>query len=63
MNENDEMIIEAIVAIGQKFDLKILAEGVENNKILDQLKKIKCNTYQGFLRHKPMEMKELKKLL
>ena len=63
MNENDEMIIEAIVAIGQKFDLEILAEGVENSKILYQLKKIKCNTYQGYLAHKPMEMKELKELL
>ncbi len=63
MSENDEMIIEAVVAIGQKFDLEILAEGVENNKILDQLKKIKCNTYQGYLAHKPMEMKELKDLL
>ena len=63
MNENDEMIIEAVVAIGQKFDLEILAEGVESGKILDQLKKIKCNTYQGYLAHKPMKMEELKDLL
>jgi diguanylate cyclase (GGDEF)-like protein/PAS domain S-box-containing protein len=63
MTENDEMIIEAVVAIGQKFDLEILAEGVESGKILDQLKKIKCNTYQGYLAHKPMEMKKLKDLL
>ncbi|TET88430.1 MAG: EAL domain-containing protein, partial [Sulfurovum sp.] len=44
MNENDAMIIEAVVAIGQKFDLEILAEGVESDKTLNRLKKIKCNT-------------------
>ncbi len=63
MNENDEMIIEAVVAIGQKFDLEILAEGVENNETLKHLQNIHCNSYQGYLAHKPMEMKELKKLI
>ena len=63
MNENDEAVIEAVIAIGQKFNLEILAEGVEEKSILNRLKNISCNTYQGYLAHRPMEMKNLKKLL
>ena len=63
MSEDDAMIVDAVVAIGQKFDLEIVAEGVENKRILNHLKNIKCNTYQGYLAHKPMEMKNLKELL
>ena len=63
MNEDDSMIIEAVVAIGQKFHLEILAEGVESSKVLNRIKKIKCNTYQGYFAHKPMELKEFKALL
>ena len=63
MSEDDAMIVDAVVAIGQKFDLEIVAEGVENKHILNHLKNIKCNTYQGYLAHKPMEIKNLKELL
>jgi len=63
MTENNAMIVEAVVAIGHKFNLKILAEGVENDKTLAHLKKIKCTTYQGYLAHKAMEIKELEVLL
>ncbi|HIQ46679.1 MAG TPA: EAL domain-containing protein [Sulfurovum sp.] len=63
MNENDEAVIEAVIAIGQKFNLEILAEGVEETSILNRLKDISCNTYQGYLAHRPMEMKNLKMLL
>jgi len=63
MNEDDEMIIEAVVAIGQKFNLEVLAEGVENNKVLDYLQNIKCNTYQGFYAHRPIALNEFEKIL
>jgi len=63
MNDNDSMIIEAVVAIGQKFHLEILAEGIENAKTLNRIKKIKCDTYQGYFAHKPMEIKEFETLL
>ena len=63
MSENDEAVIEAVIAIGQKFNLEILAEGVEDTKILTRLKNISCNSYQGYLAHPPMEMKKFKKLL
>ena len=63
MNENDEAVIEAVIAIGQKFNLDILAEGVEETSILDRLKNLSCTTYQGYLAHRPMEIEKLKELL
>lgn len=63
MSENDEAVIAAVIAIGQKFNLEVLAEGVEDTEILARLKNISCNSYQGYLAHRPMEMKKLKELL
>ena len=54
--KGDAMIVESVVAIGQKFDLKIIAEGVETPEALAYLKDIKCDTYQGYLVHKPMKL-------
>jgi len=63
MNEDDEMIIEAVVAIGQKFNLEVLAEGVENPETLKYLQDIQCNSYQGFLTHTPIALKEFQALI
>ena len=63
MNEDDEMIIEAVVAIGQKFNLEVLAEGVENAETLAYLQDINCDSYQGFLAHTPIALKEFKALI
>jgi len=63
MSENDEMIIEAVVAIGQKFQLRIVAEGVETTETLNYLKNINCDIYQGFLAHSPVSLKNFEALL
>ena len=63
MNEDDELIIEAVVSIGQKFNLEVLAEGVENNEILKYLKGINCNSYQGHYAHTAIELGKFEALL
>ena len=62
-NKGDAMIVESVVAIGQKFNLKILAEGVETIETLDYLKKINCDAYQGYLGYKPMSLEDFKTIL
>ena len=62
-NKGDAMIVESVVAIGQKFNLKIIAEGVETIEALDYLKEIKCNTYQGYFGYKPMTIEDFTTLL
>ncbi len=63
MNEEDEMIIEAVVSIGQKFNLEVLAEGVESNEILTYLKDINCNSYQGHYAHTAIALGKFESLL
>jgi diguanylate cyclase (GGDEF)-like protein len=52
-DKDNAMIVESIVSIGQKFNLIVLAEGVENAEVLSYLKEIKCDTYQGYYGAKP----------
>ena len=53
-DQGDATIVETVVAIGQKFKLKVLAEGVENSDVLKHLSYMKCDYYQGLYAHKPM---------
>jgi len=63
MSENDESIVGAVVAIGQKFQLRIVAEGVENDEALSYLKDINCDVYQGFFAYTPVALKDFEALL
>ncbi|WP_294953863.1 EAL domain-containing protein [Sulfurovum sp.] len=63
MNTDDEMIVEAVVAIGQKFHLGIVAEGVENKDTLKYLQHVNCDTYQGYLASTAVPLKDFEALL
>ncbi|EIF50948.1 EAL domain-containing protein [Sulfurovum sp. AR] len=62
-SKGDIAIVEAVTAIAQKFNFKVLAEGVENEKTLNALKKLECHAYQGYYAHKPMPIKKFEELL
>ena len=62
-DQGDATIVETVVAIGQKFKLKVLAEGVENSDVLKHLTYMKCNYYQGLYAHKPMPFDDFVALL
>ncbi len=47
-------IVETIIALGQRLDLDIVAEGVENQEQLDALLSLGCSSVQGFLFARPM---------
>ncbi len=52
--DDKKNIIEAIIAIAQKLELAIIAEGVENEMQLAFLKSKNCNLIQGYLFSKPL---------
>ena len=58
-NHEDAVIVSAIISIAKKFDISVLAEGVENIRVLELLKEMSCDTYQGYYAYKPMPLKEL----
>ncbi|WP_456480097.1 EAL domain-containing protein [Nautilia sp.] len=62
-SKKDLAIVETIINFAHKFDLKTIAEGVENKTQVQILKDLNCDYLQGFYFFKPMEFNRLKKLL
>jgi EAL domain-containing protein (putative c-di-GMP-specific phosphodiesterase class I) len=52
-DENDEIITQTIISIGQKFGLDVIAEGVETDEQFEKLLSIGCHLFQGYLFAKP----------
>ncbi len=48
VDKGDEAIVSAIVTLGHRLGLKIVAEGVELEEQYDILRKLKCNEIQGY---------------
>ena len=52
-------IVKAAVDLAHTLDLKIVAEGVEDEKTLDLLANMGCDYAQGFYMAKPMPSDDL----
>ena len=48
----------AMIVLGQKLGLQVVAEGVETRQQLAELRSIGCDAYQGFLQSKPLPANE-----
>lgn len=62
-SSNDTAIILAIINIGNALNLKVIAEGVENENQLAFLKEHKCTEIQGFYFSKPLTADEMAEVL
>jgi len=62
-DKDDVEITKAINALGHTLGFKVLAEGVENQQQLDFLQNIGCDTYQGYIKSKPLPADEFVALL
>jgi EAL domain-containing protein (putative c-di-GMP-specific phosphodiesterase class I) len=54
-NAEAEIIVETLICLGLKLGIKICAEGIENQAMLDFVKKCGCHLGQGYLFSKPVE--------
>ena len=59
----NQIIAESIISLCQSLGLRAIAEGFETSEQMDWLKKIGCDTGQGFYFAKPMTAAEATKLL
>jgi len=50
----DIAIASAMIALGQRLNLTVIAEGVETTEQLELLRGFGCDSYQGFLAAKPL---------
>ena len=60
---NSCSITEAIIAMGKRLHLRVVAEGVETQAQLDFLRANNCDAYQGYLFAKPLTNVEISALL
>tara|TARA_R110002072_G_scaffold140765_9_gene285239 strand:+ start:900 stop:3206 length:2307 start_codon:yes stop_codon:yes gene_type:complete len=56
-------IVRAIIVLGHSLNLKVVAEGVENNSQLELLTENTCDMVQGYLISKPLRAAEMQSLL
>lgn len=57
-NRKDAAIISAMVALGQRLELKVVAEGVETREQLAILQELGCDEVQGFYVSEPVSSDE-----
>ena len=53
-NDDDEAIIEAIIALGHRLGKRIVAEGVEDEAAYHRLRELGCNVAQGYWLSRPV---------
>jgi EAL domain-containing protein (putative c-di-GMP-specific phosphodiesterase class I) len=62
-NRKTRLIAESIVDLAKKLDLHTVAEGIETGTQLEFVKRLGCQTGQGYLLAKPMSHYEFMKFL
>ncbi|RXK11905.1 hypothetical protein CP965_12040 [Halarcobacter mediterraneus] len=59
LNEENMKLVKSIINIGKDINLKVVAEGLEEQKELDLLQSFGCDIYQGYYFSKPLSKEEL----
>lgn len=59
-DEMDAVMVQAIMTLGQSFQMSVIAEGVENQEQFDLLRDFKCEFFQGFYFGRPIPVEEFK---
>jgi EAL domain-containing protein (putative c-di-GMP-specific phosphodiesterase class I) len=62
-DESDKAVAGAVISLGQKLNLKVIAEGVETNAQVAFLRENHCDEMQGYHFSRPVTAGEIEKLL
>jgi diguanylate cyclase (GGDEF)-like protein len=54
-SQDDAVIAKAIIMLSHSLGMKVIAEGVEDQEVLDFLAENKCDIYQGYFFSRPIE--------
>jgi len=58
-NDDDAVIVRSTIDLAHSMGLKVVAEGVEDQDILDTLKILSCDIAQGYHMSRPVPVEEL----
>jgi EAL domain-containing protein (putative c-di-GMP-specific phosphodiesterase class I) len=62
-NEDNLAFTKAIIAMAKTFGMEVVAEGVETDSQHSILMALGCDQFQGYLFSKPVQPKELTRLI
>ncbi|TIO08266.1 EAL domain-containing protein [Mesorhizobium sp.] len=62
-DENDQAVASAVISLGQKLNLRVIAEGVETDDQVAFLRKNNCDEMQGYHFSKPVSASDIEDLL
>jgi EAL domain-containing protein (putative c-di-GMP-specific phosphodiesterase class I)/CHASE2 domain-containing sensor protein len=62
-NRSDLVMVQSTIALAHSLERKVVAEGVENQSVLDALTDMKCDVAQGYVIGRPMSLESLMKRL
>lgn len=63
VDDNDEAIVRATIAMAHSLGLSVVAEGVETEQQLEVLEQLGCDSYQGYWMSKPIPAEAFVELL
>jgi len=58
ISPDDHALVEAIIRLGETFDLDLVAEGVETEAQLSELQRLGCHAGQGYLFSRPLTVED-----
>lgn len=62
-NKDDEVVVKSTIDLAHNLNLKVVAEGVEDEAAMEMLRKYECDIAQGYLISKPLPVDEFEKFL
>jgi diguanylate cyclase (GGDEF)-like protein/PAS domain S-box-containing protein len=62
-NENDQAVTTAVISLGQKLNLRVIAEGVETDDQIAFLRENNCDEIQGYHFSRPIPAQDIEELL
>lgn len=61
-SDSDLLIVRTILAMAHALDLRVVAEGVENQKQMELLSSLQCDLLQGYYLSRPVPAEQLKEM-
>jgi len=63
VNQDDQRIVKAMIELGHNLGMKIVVEGIENERMVQMIASYGCDYMQGYYFSKPLPVFEFQKLL
>ena len=61
-NEDDAVIVRSTIALGRNLGLRVVAEGVESEDVVNELRDLGCDFAQGFHLGRPLARRRVRAL-